>query len=66
MPNAEEKNHAYMDALFSVREADIPDPQSGDTILYRGKTYEFFAIQEYSLGIFHLRFIYGRSAVDFP
>ena len=65
MPNASEKDHAYMDALFSVLKSDVPSPQSGDKIIHRGVTYDFYSIQEYSSGIYRLRFTYGLSAMPY-
>ncbi len=66
MPNASEKDRAYMDALFSILKSDIPEPQSGDKIIHRGVVYDFYSIQECSAGIYHLRFTYGLSAITYP
>jgi hypothetical protein len=66
MPNADEKNRAYMDALFSIRDSDLSNPRSGDKIIYNGDTYDFYTVQEHSsLGITILRFVRGRTGVTF-
>lgn len=65
LPDAERKNRAYVDALFSFRSEDIPHPRSGDSIVYKGKTYTFYSIHARTLGVTIARFIYGRTATKF-
>ncbi len=61
-PNTTE--HSYEEAVFTVKKADVPKPQSGDTLIYNGKTYLYAAIEAEPEGMFRLRFIANNSGVS--
>lgn len=58
-------DRGYIQAIFGIRESDIPDPQSGDTIILDGRTYHFQNIVERNAGMYRLLFAFGKSAVKY-
>lgn len=66
LTDADRENRSYMDALFSVRVTDIQKPISGDSILYKGETYNFLSIHKESMGFYTLRCVRNKTAVTFP
>lgn len=65
MPDADRKDRAYLDALFTIKESDIPNPKSGDKIIYKGKSYDYYSIHNRTMGVITIRCVYGRTAVKF-
>ncbi|MDU2063776.1 MAG: hypothetical protein E6713_02960 [Sporomusaceae bacterium] len=53
----------YEDAVFSVREADVPMPAIGDVVTYKGKDWEFVTLVESSVGRHRIRCVANGSAV---
>ena len=66
MPDAERKDRSYLDALFTVKDEDIPFPQSGDTIIYNDEEYPFYSVHARTLGMTVIRCVQGRTGVYFP
>lgn len=65
LPDADRKNRAYLDALFTFKTEDIPKPKSGDEIIYQGKSYDYYSIHNRTLGTTTVRCVQGRTAVKF-
>ena len=61
--NPHERGKTYENAIFTVKEQDVPNPCAGDTIVYENKEYEFAAILEKQYKAYRLRFTANDSIV---
>lgn len=65
LPDADRKNRAYLDALFTFKTDEIPRPRSGDKIIYQGKPYDYYSVHNRTMGMTTVRCVFGRTAVKF-
>ena len=56
-------DRTFVNAIFTVRTADVPEPGVGDSIEYDEKTYQFAAIVEKQVGMNRIRFTADNSTV---
>jgi len=50
-------------AFFEVQELDVPEPQLGDTITYKNKTWHYAHIVNYSTGVYRIECTANESAM---